>query len=69
MAREVRIIRVGDTFLRFPSPTGQFHLTFVVAKYERPYEVPKLLVANVSTPHGGSDLTCILSPTDSDAHP
>ena len=63
------MIRVGDTFLGFPSRSGQYHLTFVIAKYDRPYEVSKLLVVNVSTLRGDSDRTCILSPTDSDAHP
>ncbi|MCL2822847.1 MAG: hypothetical protein FWD57_02545 [Polyangiaceae bacterium] len=65
----MRVIRVGDTFLGFPSRSGQYHLTFVIAKYERPYEVPKLLVVNASTLQCDSERTCILSPTDSDAHP
>ena len=63
------MIRVGDTFLSMPSRSGQYHLTFVIAKYDRPYEVSKLLVVNASTLRWDSDHTCILSPTDSDAHP
>ena len=65
----MNVINLGDTFLAMPSPNGTLHLTFVIAWYSLTDGTRKLVVVNASSAHGPVDRTCMLLPTDPDAHP
>ncbi|MCL2823989.1 MAG: hypothetical protein FWD57_08360 [Polyangiaceae bacterium] len=63
------MIDLGEAVLANPSAVGTLHLTFVIARGNRANKPPDAILVNATTVRGSCDRSCILTPTDSDAHP